>query len=544
MRKVCITQQQVYAGRYHRLSFLINLTLIIIVSCFISPGFCQSTTLEKSSAAPKEFGFNVESFILEGESPIPKPTLDSFIKPLQNRAYTLKELQDVSKALEQKIHEQGYPFYRVVVPPQTLSQGTIKLKIISFTLGEVDVEGNEYFSRENIIASLPILNRPDPPNMQSLSDALQVTNRHPSKQTRIIFSPSKMQDKLDAKISINERRPFQANLIANNYGTTASGDYRFMGEIQHSNVWGRDHIINGSYAISPDHINSVRQFGGSYSFPIYRLKGWFSAYYAESTVNIGTVATNLSITGAGKLYGFHYQQYLPSLGKYEHNIDVGFDNRFFINDVQFQAKQVGGDVRSTPFSALYRGQYSWKNVHLGHYIQWVNNTNIGGHNSEANYLANRLGSDRDWHLIRYGGNFLANIKDWLIQTTLIGQQSSYSLIAGEQLGIGGSFDVRGYNQRETGADSGQIVKFEITTPPWQGINLFSFFDYGHGSLNNTTPTQVKDWSLSGTGLGARFQWKEYVMGNITYANALKTADAGTTEAGDSRIYFNVVYKLY
>lgn len=522
----------------------VKLTLIIVCLGLTPQAFCQTTIPEESKAAPKEFRFNVKLLTVEGSSPLSQSFIDDFTRPLQDRTYSLKDLQEISRSLEQKIHEQGYPFYRVVVPPQTLSQGNVKLQIISFTLGEVEVDGNKHFSRDNIIASLPILQKTKSPNTQDLSDAIQVTNRHPSKQLQVIFSPSKTQDKLDAKISVTEQRPFQVLLSANNFGTPTSGDYRFTSEMQYSNLWGRDHVINGSYSTSPDHASSVRQFGGSYSLPVYQLKGWLSAYYAESSVNVGTVATSLTVTGAGKMHGIHYQQYLPSLGRYEHSLNLGIDNRYFINDIQFQNTQVGDNVRSTPFSALYRGQYPWRNTQTSYYIQWVGNTGIGGHNTQAHYLANRLNSQQDWNLIRYGSNFLANVRDWTLQTTLIGQQSRYSLIAGEQLGIGGSFDVRGYDQRETGADSGQIVKFETTTPAWQGVNLFAFFDYGHGQLQNTAPGQVKDWSLSSTGIGARFQWREYVLGNLAFANALKTADTGSTHAGDSRIHFNVIYKLY
>ena len=375
-----------------------------------------------------------------------------------------------------------------------------------------------------------------------MADAIKVANKHPSKQVQVLFKPGKSPDKLDANVSVSEHRPYQASLIVNNYGTPTSGDYRITGALQYSNLWGLDHIVNGSYSTSPDHADTVQQYGGSYSLPIYRLKGWLSAYYANSSVNTGTVATDLTVTGSGEMYGIHYQQFLPKLGKYEHSLDLGIDNRYFINDIQFQNLQVGANVRSAPFSILYKGEYPWQNTHTSYYIQWVGNTNFGGHNTDAHYQAARFNAKQNWDLLRFGSNFSVFVKDWLVQTSFSGQESHSPLIAGEQLGIGGSFDVRGYEQRETGADSGQIVKFEVTTPAWQKINLFAFYDYGHGSLQSATPGQVKDWNLSGTGIGARYQWREYFMGNIAFATALDTAEAGTTKAGNNRIHANIVFK--
>lgn len=522
---------------------LVRSTLITAGLWLIPPALCLA-------AAPQEFKFNVKHFSVEGLSPLSQSFIDDYFKPLQNRPYTLKELQEVSKALEQIIREQGYPFYRVIVPPQTLATGDVKLQVISFTLGEIEVTGNKYFTRNNVIASLPVLSKTESPNTPALSEALKVANNHPSKQIQITFKPSKIPDKLDANIRVSERRPYQASLIANNYGTASSGDYRLTGALQYSNLWGLDHIVNGSYSTSPDHADTVKQYGASYSLPVYRLKGWLSAYYANSSVNVGTVATDLTVTGAGEMYGIHYQQYLPKLGKYEHSLDLGIDNRYFINDIQFQNTQIGANVRSAPFSALYKGEYLWQNTHTGYYVQWVGNTDFGGHNTEAHYQAARLNAKQNWDLLRYGSNFSVHVNEWLVQTILTGQHSHSPLIAGEQLGIGGSFDVRGYAQRETGADSGEIVKFEVTAPAWSALslvegqktNLFVFYDYGHGRLQSTTQGQVKDWSLSGTGIGARFQWREYFMGNIAFATALDTVEAGTTKAGNNRIHANIVFK--
>lgn len=529
-------KQQKIGKKIHGFSArLVGSTLITASLCLIPHALCLAAT-------PQEFRFNIQHFSVEGLSPLSQTFIDDYFKPLQNRSYTLKELQEVSKALELVIREQGYSFYRVIVPPQTLDTGNVKLQIISFTLGEIKVTDNNYFARDNIIASLPTLKKPESPNTQDLSEALKVANKHPSKQLQLTFKPNNTSDKLDANIAVSERRPYQASLIVNNYGTPSSGDYRLTGALQYSNLWGLDHIVNGSYSTSPDHADTVQQYGGSYSLPIYQLKGWLSAYYANSSVNTGTVATDLTVTGAGEMYGIHYLQFLPKLGKYEHSLDLGIDNRYFINDIQFLNTQVGANVRSAPFSVLYKGEFPWQNTHTGYYVQWVGNTNFGGHNTQRHYQAARFNAKQNWDLLRYGTNFSVNVKDWLLQTTLNGQYSHSPLIAGEQLGIGGSFDVRGYEQRETGADSGEIVKFEVTTPAWQKINLFAFYDYGHGRLQSATPGQTKDWNLSGTGIGARYQWREYFMGNIAFATALNSVENGTTKAGNNRIHANIVFK--
>ena len=108
------------------------------------------------------------------------------------------------------------------------------------------------------------------------------------------------------------------------------------------------------------------------------------------------------------------------------------------------------------------------------------------------------------------------------------------------MGVGGSYDVRGYQERETSADSGEIIKVEITTPAWQKVNLFAFYDYGHGYSNNALPGSLRDWHLSSAGVGANWQWQDHIQAKIAVANALN--DAVSTQAGDARIHASIVVR--
>lgn len=492
------------------------------------------------AAAPPEIQFTVKHFSIEGASPLSPQALEAYLRPLQQRQYNLKQLQAVAHGLESVIREQGYPFYRVSLPPQTLDGGDVKLRISSFALGKVDVAGNHYFTKDNILGSMPALAASQSPNTQQLSENLKVANKHPSKQLSLTFKQGEMEDQVDAKINVAEQRPYQASLMFNTLGTQGTGSIRMTGALQHSNLWGLDHVLNGSYTTSPDHADKVEQYGFSYSMPLYRMKSWLSGYYAHSNVNNGLVATDLTVTGSGEMAGLHYQQFLPKFDNYEHWLDVGLDNRYFINDVQFFNNQVGANVRSAPVSVLYKAEFPWQNVHAGYHLQWVGNTGIGDHNSQADYSAARANARQDWNLFRYGANVSANFNQWLVQTLFSAQYTDDTLIAGEQLGVGGSYDVRGYQERETSADTGEIVKLEITTPTWQQINLFAFYDYGHGYQNQPLQGELKDWNLSSTGVGASWQWRDNVMAKIAYANALNNAI--TTQAGDGRIHASIVLR--
>ncbi|MFZ2727277.1 MAG: ShlB/FhaC/HecB family hemolysin secretion/activation protein [Methylococcaceae bacterium] len=507
---------------------------------------CLSYALLANSSfatEPPAIHFKVQSFNVEGALPVPIQTINDYLHPLEQRDYSLKDLQGVSSGLEQLLQAQGYGFYRVVLPPQTLNAGKVTLKVVFSPLGTIDISGNQIFSRDNILASLPILKQGTAPNTQDVASALKIANRHPSKQVQIVFKQGKAADQIDADIKVREQRPYQASLLANNFGTSSSGAYRLTGALQYSNLWGRDHIINASYTTSPDNADNVQQYGGSYSLPLYALKASLNAYYAYSNVNTGIVASDLTVTGSGEMYGIHYQQILPKFANYEHSLDIGIDNRYFSSDVSSAGVIANSTVvRSAPFSVLYRGDYGWQSVQAGYSLQWLKNTDFGEHNNQKDYVSSTGSNNakQNWDMLRYSANLTANVQQWLIQTHFIGQYSSTPMIAGEQLGLGGSYDIRGYAQRETSADSGEIAKLEITAPAWQQLRFFAFYDVGHGYLSHATATQMKDWILSGAGIGARWQWRDYLMANIAFATAINNGI--NTHAGDSRIHANIVLK--
>ena len=511
----------------------------------LSLGFLSvATNVTADEVAPKKFKFAVNKFAVMGEN-IHKILSDeeiaAYLKPFEQKSYDLTELQEVGKGLETLIREEGFAFYRVILPPQSLNSGEVQLKVIAFGVGEINIDGNKHFSKEGVIDSLPTLEKGVSPNIKKLAFDSKVANKHPSKQVAVTFKQSEIEDKVDANIKVTEQpRPYQFNLNYNNTGSDAAGEYRLTGGVQYSNLWGLDHVVNASYTLPPDYADTVKQYGGSYALPIYALGGWLNMYYAYSSSDNGVVATDLTITGAGEMMGIHYQQFLPKWEKYEHSLDIGLDSRHFINDVQFKKVQLGTNVRSMPFSISYKAEYPFENLRTGYFLQWATNTGLWTDNSDEFYSQSRAGATSSWHIFRYGTNLMSSYEEWLLTTSFSGQYTQSPLIAGEQIGIGGSFDVRGYEQRETGADNGQIVKIELTSPAFYDANAFVFYDYGHGSREKPQAGELKEWNLSGTGIGAKWAWREYLSANVTFATAL--SDGATTKAFNNRILMNVTLR--
>jgi len=512
----------------------------------ISLSFLLFFSSISKAADINDITFKVGHFILLGDIPAKDRAINRLLLAAEDKSYNLKELQQVAQDVETIIREEGYAFHRVVVPPQTLNSGEVILKVIAFSLGQVDIKGNEYFDDANIRRSLPPLIESESLNTEDLTDALKVANGNASKQVKLTFKQSEEADKVDAEVVVVEERPYNISLIFNNTGTADTGRFRLTGAVQHNNLWNLDHIFNASYTTSPGEGTDVQQYGVSYNMPIYPIKGWLSGYYAKSDVDTGIVAGGFDISGAGEMYGFHYLQYLPKIKHYEHWLDLGVDNRFFDNNILFEGQNIGTNVRSVPFSMSYKAEIPWQNMFFNFNVNWVKNLQVGSYNNALFYELSRTGARPDWELIRYGASARLNYQQWLFQFSFSGQYTDSPLISGEQLGLGGTYSVRGYQERESSADSGNVLHLEVHTPRWYSANLLTFFDYGHGSQRSTLPGEPEKWDIKSAGIGARWQWRNYIFASVDLAFALDDAPIVnanySTQAGNARLHGSLVFR--
>jgi len=528
-------------GSKELLSLRLFTCLVVFLSLFPISGFA----LEE----PEAIRFPVHTFTLIGEPPIPNEEINALLSSFEGKQYDLLDLQKASKKIEQLIRDKGFAFYRVTLPPQSLADGVVSLKLVSFAVSDIELVGNKHFDTKNILRSLPGLVVGQSPNTQTLAQQIKVANFHADKELSVTFKQSDIADKVTAKVGALDNKPYQASLTINNTGSEATGDIRVTGALQYSNLWNQDHRANFSYTTSPGHTSDVEQIGLSYSLPLYGLGGWLVAYYSHSDVNTGNVpiggGASFDVAGSGEMFGFNYLQTLSRIGRYEHSVSAGIDNRFFDNTIEYiengnELGDIASDVRSTPITLGYKGDITLKEVSIGHSVSWSKNLGMGSKNDNDAYNETRANAKHGWDLIRYSLLVNKDIEGWLLRANLQGQYSNEALIPGEQFGLGGSRSIRGYEEREVGSDVGNSISLEAYTPQWKNARLLAFYDYGHGRNQDTLAGEENHWNLASIGIGLRWQWKNNIQLNADMGYTLK--EGLVTPDNDSHLHVNVVFQ--
>ncbi|HHJ35206.1 MAG TPA: ShlB/FhaC/HecB family hemolysin secretion/activation protein [Gammaproteobacteria bacterium] len=507
---------------------------------------------------PEQLHFVIKKFEVLGDNPLSAAETDDVFSYYLGDHYGLEGIQSAVMAFEGRLRQSGFAFYQVNLAPQRLQDGVIKLQLIQLKVDKVEVEGNKYFSRENLGRNIPTLKAGETPDTRVLSRAINMADAQPSKSLKLQFSENDTGGAINARLKVNDMKTHFAFVSLNNTGNDETGNFRLTGGYQFSNLFDRDHNLSLSYTTSPDDLSAVQQYGASYSIPFYDIGGELSIFLARSDVDSGVVAQTFSVSGAGTIALLHYKHTFLQSGSYKQQLDIGLDHKLFENDIGIAGISGvpvagSGDVLSRPLSLAYLGFWQGAGKSINFNVAAYKNLSGGSNNTDKDYDQIRSGASADWFLIRYGFAYNQLIsEDWFFRLNISGQQSSENLIAGEQFGIGGIYSVRGFDERALLGDSGIQANFELWVPGFSRYDIrpVIFFDYGHTELDSPLANETSSINISSIGTGLR--WSIANRLNVVLDLALVTGGAeetnasgsnSATEQGDVKGHIDMFYRF-
>src|SRR4051812_5652862 len=355
----------------------------------------------------------VTHFVVEGDNPLSEAETQEILKPYLGPHSSLATLEKAAGALQEAVRARGNSFHRVIVPAQQPTSGELRLRILPFTLERVTVVGNQHFSTENILRSVPGLKPGRSPDVRLLGQELSLANEHPSKRVTLQIKEGVKPDTVDADLRVADVAPSQFFLSLtggtrdfDNTLNRNTGYTRLTLGYQHSNLFNRDHTATIAYTTSPEHVDNVTQIGVFYTVPFYGYNTLVTAYYTHSDINSGTVGLgtqSFDVSGSGEFYGLKATYLLPRIGELVHNVSIAYDSRYFSNDVSFAGTALPTSaVGSRPITFRYAARLEKDQAAYAGFVEYSQNISGGRAGSSTEYNLARLGADSDWHAFRYG----------------------------------------------------------------------------------------------------------------------------------------------
>ena len=538
-----------------------------------------SVLIAPLQAQAQDERFAIERFEIRGSSLLPAQRLQALVAPLTGPNRVYGDIQKALEAIEAAYRAAGYAAVQVYVPEQELTGGRVIIEVTESTIGQLTVSGNVFFSEANIRASLPALAPGTTPNLNALSQAIQLANDNPAKQIDVTLGSGAREGSIDAKVTVSDHRPQRLFVTLDNTGSAATGRYRIGASYQHANLFDRDHVATVSYTTAPDHPGGVdvALWSLGYRIPVYRLGDSIDLIYGRSSVNTPGVTPTLTgvlgIVGKGEVAGLRYNHILPRQGAMTSRIVAGIDYKYTDARCDVGGVPVSIDPPTPPIASCV--PYTTRPVSLSYSFQrqapariWdasisaAHNlptgsrfTNLDGRIDRYSYLTpgNRSSIDR-FTVLRATSALQQGIggrnSDWQLRLAGTAQASRHALVAGEQIGLAGAGAVRGFAERAVAADAGLVVNAELIGPELAkalaiggNLRLLGFVDVAHGRNHRATGSSVfADTTIASTGAGLRYGLGRDASVRLDVARVAKAgaAAASGTGSGDWKMHLSMM----
>jgi hemolysin activation/secretion protein len=500
-----------------------------------------------TSAAGDSIGsFAIARFEVQGNTLLEPSVVQALVNGFAGQNRDFSYVERALAALQGAYRERGFSLVKVVLPEQELNEGVVHILVVETRIGQVRVAGNDFHDAANIRRSLPTIVESAVPNTDALSANLRMANANPSKKVNLQLQSGEAPGIVDAVVQVEDSKGWSAGALLDNSGNDSSGRTHVTAQYQNFNVGGLDHVFTAQYTTSPENPSKIGVYGAGYHIPLYSQRNSLDFYGSYSNVDAGVVSAgllDLTVSGAGTVFGAHFNHELQRIGRYQSRLTLGFDRKSFRNDIAFMGAQLGGDVTVNPLSLSYAAQWALPAGNLNFYLTGVRNIPGGSQASDANFTAARSGATSSYALLRYGVGFAKPLpRDWQMRLTLNGQATNDALVAGEQFGVGGATSVRGLQEREISNDRGFSANAELYTPNLCGAllgattrcNALGFFDGARVSRNQALAGEAAHQSVSTVGAGFRLSSGKALSLQVDYGHVVSASEPQVR--GDQRLH--------
>ena len=503
-------------------------TLIFILGCllffpdraFAVPRSHLQKSIAQTPLSPDVPGTIVLSrFNVVNNRIIPQPELDRALEPYLFRPLYFTELLEIERVITQLCIDRGYFTSGATIPPQTIGDRTIKIKIVEGTIGDIEILGLKKLRPEYIRSRIAIASQA-PLNQDKLLRALQLLRLNPLiENISAELSQGIEPGESFLKLNIEEADSSDLRLRVDNDITTSVGSLRARISFDEGNLLGFGDTFRVSYVQSEgsesleriEYVAPVGARGTSIGishnrsenqiilepFPILDLESKSLGYGAMLIQNVVDTPT---------------QNLVAAIGFTHQNTQFSLLNRGF-SDL---ARGLDNDGRSIISTLRFIQEYSDRTTDRVFSIASQVAIGIDAFDSTVN----DNGSPDSKYLLWQGqARYLKSVSD-KTNLSLRGtiQLANEPLFAQEQFLAGGVNTVRGYSRDIIQGDNGLSFSVELNhtvfqIPKWNSrIEISPFFDFAR--IWNTDDFRLETNTLASVGIAARFSVEENVTASL------------------------------
>lgn len=458
----------------------------------------------------------VEQILIDRSDILPQAKIDAIISPLEGQTVSLADLQQAIDALNALYAEQGQATARAILPPQTIKDGLVRIRLVEARVGEVRVLGTEALDPA-FIADRVALEAGELLSVPALESALVRFNRLHGTQLRAGVVAGSQFGTTDVEITAVEPPRTKFSLFFDNAGRDTVGETRGGLNARFANLMGRADTLQ----FVATRTEGSENYALSYSVPLnwQDLRLDLSASKGNITIVDGPFEP-LDITGSSS----------------DFTAGLTYPLLVSLTDMWSVYGRLSARESSSAFGGFEQEKLNLRVLTLGVSGEHQSDDSAWYVDQSIASGITALGGDQGFLYYRGSATRFDRLSERLQLLTRGGLQFSDTrfLPASELFQIGGAYTVRGFSEGLLSGRNGYFVsaelrigrtleEYQLAEPGAPVLHGIVFIDHGGtlpyrpGNLKEST----HDDYLTSVGFGVLFDFSERVTGRIVIGQPLR-----------------------
>ena len=451
----------------------------------------------------------VERFEVEGSTVFSAEKLAEVLKPFTKRPLSFAELIQVRSAITKLYIDNGYSTSGALIPPQTMNDGVVKIKVVEGGLESINVTGVKRLNSSYVRRRIARASK-KPVNVPRLLESLKVLQLDPlvkNLSAELVAGSRPGRNRLDVKVT--EGDTFGTQFTLDNGRSPSVGSFRRRAQLNQGNLLGWGDALSIGYT----NTSGSNAIDLSYAVPVNARNGTVSFAYSNTSSNVIEDPFNeLDIISNSRYYELTFRQPLVETPTRKFSLGLTAsrsESKTSLLDTPFPLSAGADEDGRTRISAL-RFFQEWTQRDTSHVFALRSQFNLGI--GALNASINSDAPDSRFFSWRGQGQWIRLLApDTMLVVRGDVQLSDGSLVPTEQFSLGGLGSVRGYRQDFLLADNGALFSTELRFPILKEsktlLQVVPFVDLGT-TWNSGSPTPENN-TLASVGLGLQL-----VQGNL------------------------------
>jgi hemolysin activation/secretion protein/AraC-like DNA-binding protein len=209
--------------------------------------------------------FKAHKYLIMGNTVLPPPDLSRIFtnEPAAfGDAVAFTDIRSALGELQSAYRERGFVTVSVGLPPQKLTNATVKVKVTEGRLAAIHVKGNHYFSVDNVMRVLPSLHTNMLLNSHVFQRELDNANANRDRQIYPVIGPGPEPGTSELTLKVKDTLPLHARVeISSDSVTPNTPDSRVAFNAQYDNLWQLEHQFGLNYSFTPVNYKSESDAG-------------------------------------------------------------------------------------------------------------------------------------------------------------------------------------------------------------------------------------------------------------------------------------------